>query len=248
LKTGVTISLAQIPIVRGDLYGNIEIHIKMIEKSSYCNADVVVFPELSLTGYELDLAGELAFSPEALSFKELSQASVENEIIVIAGCPLKANNSSKPTIGAVVCFPDGSVQFYSKQYLHEGEDKYCSFGTIDYFFTINGHQIALAICADFMTPEHSQRAKKDGADAYVVSALISGNGFTPDSKILSEIALEHRIPVLVSNHISETGGWETCGKSSVWDSFGKLAISSSEKESGLVLCTIAGNEIEVTKT
>ncbi|TON18370.1 carbon-nitrogen hydrolase family protein, partial [Vibrio parahaemolyticus] len=79
-------------------------------------------------------------------------------------------------------------------------------------------------------------------------ALISGNGFTPDSKILSEIALEHRIPVLLSNHISETGGWETCGKSSVWDSFGKLVISSSEKESGLVLCTIAGNELEATKT
>ncbi|EHJ9995348.1 carbon-nitrogen hydrolase family protein [Vibrio parahaemolyticus] len=248
MKTGVTISLAQIPIVRGDLCGNIENHIKMIKKSSSYKADVVVFPELSLTGYELDLVAELAFSPEPLSFKELSQASVENKIIVIAGCPLKANNSSKPTIGAVVCFPDGLVQFYSKQYLHEGEEKYCSFGTTDYFFTVNGHQIALAICADFTTPEHSQRVKKLGADAYVVSALISGNGFTPDSKILSEIALEHRIPVLLSNHISETGGWETCGKSSVWDSFGKLVISSSEKESGLVLCTIAGNELEATKT
>ncbi|WP_180834118.1 carbon-nitrogen hydrolase family protein, partial [Vibrio parahaemolyticus] len=107
MKTGVTISLAQIPIVRGDLCGNIENHIKMIKKSSSYKADVVVFPELSLTGYELDLVAELAFSPEPLSFKELSQASVENEIIVIAGCPLKANNSSKPTIGAVVCFPDG---------------------------------------------------------------------------------------------------------------------------------------------
>ncbi|WP_187265268.1 carbon-nitrogen hydrolase family protein [Vibrio parahaemolyticus] len=248
METGVIISLAQIPLVRGDLCGNIENHIKMIAESSSYKADVVVFPELSLTGYELDLVAELAFLPEPLSFRELSQASVENEIIVIAGCPLKANNSSKPTIGAVVCFPDGSVQFYSKQYLHEGEDKYCSFGTTDYFFTVNGHQIALAICADFITPEHSQRAKKLGADAYVVSALISGNGFTADSKILSEIALEQRVPVLLSNHISETGGWKTCGKSSVWDSFGKLVISSSEKESGLVLCTIAGNEIEATKT
>lgn len=248
METGVTVSLAQIPIVRGDLCGNLENHIKMIEQSSYYKADVVVFPELSLMGYELDLADELAFSPEPLNFKQLSQASVENEIIVIAGCPLKVNKSSKPTIGAVICFPDGSVQFYSKQYLHEGEDKYCSFGTTDYIFTVNGHQLALAICADFTAPEHSQRAKKLGADVYIVSALISSNGFVPDAKILSEIALEHRIPVLLSNHISETGGWETCGKSSVWDSFGKLAISSSEKESALVLCTITGNEIEATKT
>lgn len=248
MGTGVTVSLAQIPIVRGDLCGNLENHIKMIEQSSYSKADIVVFPELSLMGYELDLADELAFSPEPPSFKELSQASVENEIIVIAGGSLKVNNSSKPTIGAVVCFPDGSVQFYSKQYLHEGEDKYCSVGTTDYIFTVKGYQIALAICADFTAPEHSQRAKNLGADVYIVSALISSNGFVPDSKILSEIALEHRIPVLLSNHISETGGWETCGKSSVWNSFGKLVISSSEKESGLVLCTITGKELEATKT
>lgn len=248
MKTGVTISLAQIPIVRGDLCGNLKSHIKMIEQSSYYKANVVVFPELSLTGYELDLAAELAFSPEPLSFKELSQASVEHEIIVIAGCPLKSDNSLKPTIGAVVCFPDGSVQFYSKQYLHEGEDKYCSFGATDYFFTVNGHQIALSICADFIAPEHSQRAKKLGADVYVVSALISNNGFVPDAKILSEIALEHRIPVLLSNHISETGGWGTCGKSSAWDPLGKLAVSSSGKEIGLVLCTIAGSDIVATKT
>ncbi|MGC9491355.1 nitrilase-related carbon-nitrogen hydrolase, partial [Vibrio genomosp. F10] len=68
METGVTISLAQIPIVRGDLCGNIENHIKMIEESSSYKADVVVFPELSLTGYELDLVSELAFSPEPLSF------------------------------------------------------------------------------------------------------------------------------------------------------------------------------------
>ncbi|MDR9829025.1 carbon-nitrogen hydrolase family protein [Vibrio sp. FNV 38] len=248
MKTGVTISLAQIPIVRGDLCGNIKNHIKMIKQSSYFKADVVVFPELSLTGYELDLADELAFAPEALSFEELSQASVENEIIVIAGCPLKSEHSLKPTIGAVICFPDGSVQFYSKQYLHEGESKYCSFGSTDYFFTVNGYQIGLAICADFTAPEHSQRAKKLGADIYVVSALISNSGFVPDSKLLSEIASEHRIPVLLSNHMSETGDWDTCGKSSVWDRLGKLAVGSSGKESGLVLCTIAGNNIEATKT
>lgn len=248
MKADVTVSLVHIPIERGNLCGNLENHIEMIERSSYYKADVVVFPELSLIGYELDLAEKLAFLPEPLSFKELSQASVDNEIIVIAGCPLKVNGSSKPTIGAVVCFPDGLVQFYSKQYLHKGEDKYCSVGTTDYIFTVNGYQIALAICADFTVPEHSQRAKKLGADAYVVSALISSDGYVPDSKVLSEIALKHRLPVLLSNHISDTGGWKTCGKSSVWDSMGKLVISSGEQESGLVLCTITGDEIEATKT
>lgn len=247
MKTRVTISLAQIPVARRDLDTNLEHHLKMIELSSNYNADVVVFPELSLTGYELDLAAHLAFAPEASSFKELSQASVENEIIVIAGCPLQVSDSLKPTIGAVACFPNGAVQFYSKKFLHPGEENYCLCGADDYFFNVNGYKIALAICADFTKPEHSQQAKKLGADIYLVSALISEKGFAPDSKILSEIASEHGFPVLLSNHISVTGGWETCGKSSVWNSSGERVIGDSFTESGLVLCTITGNEVEATK-
>jgi predicted amidohydrolase len=220
----------------------------MIKQSSGYHADIVVFPELSMTGYELDLAAKLAFSPEPSNFKELSQASVENQIIVIAGCPLQTRSSSKPTIGAVVCFPNGAVEFYSKQYLHPGEENFCSCGATDYLFNINGYQIALAICADFTKPEHSKQAKKLGADIYLVSALISEKGYAHDSKILSEIASGHGFPVLLSNHISETGGWKTGGKSSAWNSHGECVIEDSFRKSGLIYCTISGNEIEVTKT
>ncbi|WP_394246405.1 carbon-nitrogen hydrolase family protein [Vibrio profundi] len=245
MKTDLTISVAQIPVVRGDIPTNLEHHLQMIEQSSLHNADVVVFPELSLTGYELDLAAKLAFSPEPSNFEALSQASVKNEIIVIAGVPLRLEHSSKPTIGAVICFPNGTVQFYSKQYLHAGEDTYCSFGEMDYAIDVKGHRIALAICADFTKPEHSQRARELGADIYVASALISDNGFVADSKVLSRIASEHGFPVLLSNHISVTGGWGTCGKSSVWDKDGERVLSSISDSRGLVLCRFSGSDIEV---
>ncbi|KJY83880.1 amidohydrolase [Vibrio galatheae] len=247
MNTGVTISLAQIPVARGDLSGNLNHHFEMIERSSKHNADVVVFPELSLTGYELDLASELAELPEPANFKQLSQAAIENDIIVIAGCPLTNGDDEKPTIGAVVCFPDGTVEFYSKQHLHVGEDEYCSSGSEDYSFTVNGHQIALAICADFTKQQHSRQAKTLGADIYVVSALISDSGFETDSKILSTIALEQGFPVVLSNHISMTGGWASCGDNSIWDSTGKLVMSSNSKESCLVLCKIAGDEIKAIR-
>ncbi|MEZ9548400.1 MULTISPECIES: carbon-nitrogen hydrolase family protein [Vibrio] len=241
----VTISLAQIPVVRGNWRENLKQHLKMIEQSSKYNADVVVFPELSLTGYELDLAEELALSLEPSNFEELSRASVQSETIIVAGCPLRVPDLSHPTIGAVVCFPDGRVEFYSKQHLHDGEGNYCSAGDVDYIFDVNGHKIALAICADFIEADHSQRAKHLGADIYLASALISENGFDPDSKILAGIASEHGIPVLLSNHISLTGGWGTCGKSSVWNSQGERVISAKSKESGIVLCTISGCETDL---
>lgn len=247
MNIGITISLAQIPVVRGDVYGNLQHHLKMIQKSSFYNAHMVVFPELSLTGYELDLLSELALSADPKNFNELSQASVENDIIVIAGYPLTSYHSTKPTIGSVICFPDGAVQFYSKQHLHSGEEKYCSSGATDYLFNIEGYQVALSICADFSKVKHSQQARKLGADIYVVSALISDNGFVSDAKILSDIAFENSFPVLLSNHISKTGGWDTCGKNSIWNSDGDLVASTGSKDSCVLLCTVTKDKIEAVK-
>ncbi|MGP8305319.1 carbon-nitrogen hydrolase family protein [Vibrio sp. YIC-376] len=247
MKSDITISLAQVPVSKGDLGANLSHHLAMIEKSSSYNADVVVFPELSLTGYELEWAQELAMNHESSVFKELSQAAVANKIIVIAGCPLNSNHSDKPTIGAAICFPNGSVEFYSKQYLHEGEEKYCSQGSVDYSINIKGRRIALAICADFCSPEHSNKARESGADLYIASALISDSGFETDAKILSGIAEKHNLPVLLSNHISVTGGWSTCGNNSIWNSSGELVFSSESKEICLVLCTISGHHIQATK-
>ncbi|HHB1595684.1 TPA: carbon-nitrogen hydrolase family protein [Vibrio campbellii] len=245
MKTAVTISLAQIPVERGEVEYNLTSHLNMIALSSCNGADVVVFPELSLTGYELDLAEELALAPEPDNFQQLSRAAVENKIIVIVGCPLKYANTKKPAIGSVICFPDGRVSFYAKQYLHEGEQTYCSSGSSDYFFNINGHKAALAICADFVHKDHAKRAGELGADIYIASALISEGGYAPDSIILSEIAVEQRIPVLLSNHISKTGGWETCGKSTIWNPQGERIDRADIREPGIVLCTLTGRDIEV---
>ena len=63
LKSSVTISLAQVPVVKGNLVENLANHLEMIELSSNLRANVVVFPELSLTGYELELVQELACNP-----------------------------------------------------------------------------------------------------------------------------------------------------------------------------------------
>lgn len=248
MKEGITISLAQVPVVKGDVQANIEKHIVMVEHSALSNADVVVFPELSLTGYELELAQKLASQPEPSRFEMLSKAAVDNQIIVIAGCPLVNSESDKPTIGAAICFPNGAVEFYSKQYLHEGEDKYCSSGNIDYSLTVNGYILALAICADFVNPEHAKRASLQGADIYLVSALISRSGFDTDAKILSNIAAKHSFPVLLSNHISITGGWESSGSNTIWDEAGQPVFTSGSISPCLVIYSFSGHQNKNTAT
>lgn len=238
-SSSITISLAQAPVTKGVVEDNLNIHLSYISESSSIGADLVVFPELSLSGYELELAEKLAFHKESPEFKTLSKSSIDNNIIVIAGCPL-ANEEYKPAIGAVICFPNGNIDFYLKQFLHEGEGKYCSSGTEDYLFSAGGYRLALAVCADFSEPKHQKNAAEGGADIYIASALISETGYQTDAHILSQIASQYKIPVLLSNHISQTGGWATCGKNAVWNSSGEMVVSSDGKEECLVLCTFSG--------
>jgi len=244
VKTDLLISLAQVPVIKGNIEANLSNHISLVEASSHLGADVVVFPELSLTGYELALLERLAFDKNSSNILTLSEAAIQYDITIIAGCPLSVPNSVKPTISAVICFPNGQVDFYSKQYLHSGEEQYCSVGGDDYLFIIKGYKIALAICADFSSPAHALKAKKAGADLYLVSALISDSGFKADAQILSNIAVTHQLPVLLSNHISSTGGWFVCGNNSVWGKSGKLVLASQTKKTGVILCSVRGEEIK----
>ncbi|CAM3961822.1 carbon-nitrogen hydrolase family protein [Pseudoalteromonas byunsanensis] len=247
MREQVVIGLAQSPVVKGDVTENLKTHMAMIAQASELGCDIVAFPELSLSGYELELLNTLAVEPEAENFKGLSQAAMANNIIVIAGCPLSSKSSEKPAIGAVICFEDGEIEFYSKQFLHAGEENYCSTGTRDYVFNCKHHRIALAVCADFSAPEHSKNAAKAGADVYLVSALISQAGFEPDSKLFAQIAKTHHFPVLLSNHISVTGGWSSAGNNAVWDKTGQMLACTNTKTPSLLRCSILERDIRAIK-
>lgn len=217
--------------------GNLEALLAYVEHAAKRGADVTVFPELSLTGYELKLVASHAIPKSADTFITLSTAATANNIVIIAGCPL-ISEGNKPHIGAVICFPSGQRDFYAKQHLHEGEDIYCSAGSDSYLLTVNNTRIALAICADFSNPTHAEVATVQQADVYIASALISEAGYETDAELLAGIAKRHQFPVLLSNHISPTGGWQTCGKSGGWNASGELVIAAESTESGIVLCHI----------
>ncbi|WP_279384647.1 carbon-nitrogen hydrolase family protein [Vreelandella lionensis] len=170
-------------------------------------------------------------------FAALTAAAVANNTVVIAGCPLH-NPNGKPYIAAVICFPNGEHTFYLKQHLHEGEDVYCAPGTESGLINVNGTRIALAVCADFTHSIHAATAAKQQADVYLASALISPRGYANDAELLATIAKRHQLPVLLANHVSNTGGWQTCGNSGGWNAAGELNVQASGTQPSLVLCRI----------
>ncbi|HQG81980.1 MAG: hypothetical protein PHR42_01060 [Caldisericia bacterium] len=75
--------IAQIKPIFGDLYRNIEKHLSYIKLARENGADLIIFPEMSLTGYYLkDLTSELAIGPDFSILKPIFSASKDIDIVV----------------------------------------------------------------------------------------------------------------------------------------------------------------------
>jgi predicted amidohydrolase len=78
------VALAQIAPVLGDRDRNLALHLEQIEAAARQQADLIVFPELSLTGYFVrDMVPDLALSPDAPQIKQLLDAA--GKMAVVAG-------------------------------------------------------------------------------------------------------------------------------------------------------------------
>lgn len=246
MKGNVRLASVQYRAVKGNLLENMARHKEFCVSAARLGSEVIMFPELSLTGYELDLLKEQAIDSSSSVVKELSGVAVTNGLTIIAGCPLE-NSETKPYIGAIIFHSNGDVDYYQKQYLHQGECEYCVAGKENYYFIINEVKFSLAVCADFSDPRHSSDAEASNADVYLVSALISKDGFSDDSEMLSRIAIQLDAPVILSNFVGETGGWDTAGQSSVWDSSGEIVVQGNQSHEGITTCTITAGKVTDVK-
>lgn len=236
------IAIAQTATRDLDIQSNLQSHIELIIQASMAGAELVVFPELSLTGYVLPELSSFSLTEGDDTLVQLSKVAHRYAIDVIIGGPLQAN-CDKPAIGAARLSRHGHIDYYRKQYLHQGENEWCSSGRKSFVFELNGLKLALAICADFCHPQHAVDAVKLGADVYSVSALISSAGYDADAAMLSNIARQHAIPVVLSNHVGQTGGWQCAGRSAAWDGNGRQVAMAESDQQGLLIVRIDGRMV-----
>ena len=108
------IAVAQIPSLKGDVSANIKSHLLAIEKAGKAGVSYLVFPELSLTGYELELASELAFTIDDKILLPLIESAIKYAICIAVGVPLLANNAIH--IAVIIISDLGDVNSYSKMH------------------------------------------------------------------------------------------------------------------------------------
>ena len=230
------LAAAQTKPKRGDIDSNLADHYRLIEVAAQKGADLIAFPELSITGYERENAAELAFSKDDSRIDYLRELAIEHNIIITAGAPIQTE--SELFIGEFNIFPDNSVSIYTKQFLHEGEDEFFQ-SSFDYnpIITIENQKISFAICADIDNPLHPENASKKETSIYIASIFFTPNGIPNAYRDLQNYAQKHKMNVLMSNFSGESWGYSSGGKSAFWNNKGELVAQMNDSDSGLLLIT-----------
>ena len=198
-------------------------------------ANLIVFPECSLTGYVFTSRQEALPYGETIpgpSVEELCSICQENEVHVIFG--LLEKDSDRLFNAAVLLGPLGIIGKYRKNHLpFLGIDRFVDSG--DKPFQVHQTQvgnIGLYICYDIVFPESSRVMTLMGADL-----LASPTNFPRGrrERILTDVvitrAIENTVHVVVANRVGEERGCLFAGQSIIVDAAGDIvSVASSDRE------------------
>ncbi|MEM1069053.1 MAG: carbon-nitrogen hydrolase family protein [Planctomycetota bacterium] len=233
VEAGMKFCMAQIRSSAGRVNGNVEVHIEMARQAAARGADLVVFPELSVTGYEPELAGRLAMDLSDPRLAAIRSASVSLQIAISAGFPLK--QETLPCISMMTFYPNRESQLYTKQRLHVDELPFFSNGTKQVILQVRGTRICPGICYETRFEESFQQAKELNADVYTASVAKPNENIDEAYEHYARVSKRFEIITAVSNCVGPAGDFMGAGQSAAWGTDGRRLASMGEKATGLLL-------------
>ena len=227
------IGLAQIYSKKDDLHFNIRRHLQAVEQSIKHGIDLLIFPELSLTGYNPDTAASMAIEPTDSRLGVFDMLSNTTGIILGIGAPLLT--SDKPSINLLLFSRSRKRQVIGKQHLHEDEIPFFSAAVTANRLNADGLKIGFAICHEITVPEHFQKAVDDGCNLYLASVAKTHSGIKKAKKILTAAAKQHQRPVLIVNCTGECEGKTAGGESAIINTTGEIVAELPSQAEGLLI-------------
>ncbi len=218
----------------GNIEANIADHLHYIGLAAKHGVQLIVFPEMSLTGYERELAGQLAFTVEDPRLNVLKEMAVLHNMVIIAGAPVAIGQQLH--IGAFAFLPDNTTTLYTKQFLHPGEEiAFTPNSNFDSVIHLGDEKISLAICADITQPVHAANAAKNRTTLYVASLFYTPGGIAEAYQQLGGYAQKHSMNILMANYSGVSYGLPSAGQSAFWDKQGTLMGAAGNEDACLLI-------------
>jgi predicted amidohydrolase len=229
MRPALVLAAAQPPCVPGDVAANAVAHAAAVRAAA---ARVVVFPEMSLTGYELDAAALTAQDPRLAPIVE---ACAETGALALVGAPVPGDH-----IAVLAVDGTGATVAYRKMWLGDAEAVRFTPGGQPAVLDVDGWRLGLAVCKDTGIVRHAADTAALGIDAYLAGTV----KFAAESALQDErarrIAVDHGVWVAVASFAGPTGGGytDTAGRSSIVAPGGELVARAGTTPGETIRATI----------
>lgn len=258
------IALAQINTTVGDFAGNLNRITRFAREAAGRGADLVVFPELALTGYPpRDLVEKTDFVGR--SERELDRlAQLVPEVRILAGYVRRTGAATgKPVAdSAAVLYGGRRVLVYDKILLPFydvfDESRYFEPGSRPANFEIEGTRLGVTICEDVWNDKgfwprqlYARNPVEDvvrsGADVLLNIASSPFSTEKPELRyrMLRAIAIEHQLPVVYVNQVGGNDQLVFDGSSMALDARGERVAQARAFEEDLVFFDTASGKGEI---
>lgn len=254
-KNRLRVALAQIAPKLGDVQANLKTHLALIRKARARKADLIIFPELSLSGYLLkDMVPRVALKLDA---PEVKQLLTESKSIAMA-------------VGLVEETPE-SLYYNSALFLEKGKMVYChrkvylpTYGMFDegrFFgagealraFDTRAGRLGVLICEEAWHSFCPYLLTLDGAVAVINMANSTARGLDGKRRVGTAQTWElmnrfyagmHQVFFIFVNRVGFEDGIGFWGGSEVIDPFGKVAAKAPYFREQLVFADIDLGQVE----
>jgi NAD+ synthase (glutamine-hydrolysing) len=254
------IALGQINTTVGDLAGNVALCVRFAREAAARGAEMIVFPELSVTGYPpRDLVEKRTFIGQSeAALHKLADATKDLPLAVIAGYVGQSHiPTGKQAMNSAAILRGGEILLRQDKILlptYDVFDEARNFmpGEGQSLLAMGGEQLALTICEDAWNDKQFWRHPlytRDPVDELIrrggtLSISINASPFHLGKRALRvemfrAMALRHRIPFIVVNQVGGNDQVVFDGSSFVMDAQGNVIASAASFAEDLVIADLA---------
>jgi predicted amidohydrolase len=255
------LALAQINTVLGDVSTNLQKHLSLVDQAIIAGADLLIFPELSLTGYLLqDMVPQVAIKPtkEDPIFSQLLQASQKIDIVVGF---VQEDERNRFYIASGYLSQGEVVHVHQKIYLPTyglfDESRFFAWGDGVSAFDTRFGRFGMLVCEDFWHASVPYLLWQDGADVLIFCSASPGRGLSDEPLIDSARWVDHINRAYASlfttfvahtNRVGYEDGLHFWGGAMVYDPNGEVLARAPQCEEMVLYCEIDLNQLHRTRT
>ena len=254
MESKIKIALVQMNCKREDKAKNLTKIEQTVIKAKRQAADLVIFPELSLTGYVVrDQIYELAETIPGSSTKAIENIAKKTKAHIIFGMP-ELSEKAQATIynAAVFVGPEGVIGKYRKMYLPTHsvfeEKRYFRPGYQTAAFDTELGKIGLIICYDVFFPEVSRLTRLKGAQLIVCISASPATRRAFFETLTVARAIENTAFLAYVNLVGIEDGLQFWGGSRLVGPNGKVLVQAKYDEEDLVMCDVDYTDIRPVET